>query len=1096
VDRALCPIIVGRDEELVLIEDALLAANRGRGNLVLLSAEAGLGKTRLTIELERRARSAGAVVMRGSCSEADLALPYLPLVEAIGNFLSQTDLPALSQRLGAAGSELARLFPQLRMKDAAIDSDDAQQSKLRLFESIVLLLGLLAGEHGLLLVLEDVHWADTSTREFLDYVARRLRATRIMLLVTCRSDELHRRHPLAPVIQGWRRAQVARVIELRPLSPAGTAEMVRAIFEEQVVGRDFGAFVHALSEGNPFVLEETLKVAIDRADFAQMKTDWDRSALAAIGLPRTVRDLILLRVERLAPVDSEILKTASVLGPSFRYATLMAVCRRDEDTVLGALRTFIQQQLMEEEPRSAGRYRFRHALTREVIYQDLIAPERQRLHERAAAALRQLPGTAPIDLAHHLLAAGLWEEAIPVAIKAADDAERQHAYREAAELYERIIPRLRDKLFRGQVLCRMGNALFRAGDPGRAQRYLEEGIPLVEECGDREQAAHYRLALGRCAWERSRPDIARVEYERARASLEPFGPSEDLAFAYVRLAGLDDFEYESAKSLEMAQRGVETAKAAGADAARILAINYRGLALAGLGRVPAGLDDLDDSFQQAHEHGFDWIAGHAVSNGIAVRIENFQARQAPPWVERLRGLDWYGRQDLMAAFHEGLIYFFLGEPPKSERASRLGLALARQADASTFNRWFQWNLAAARAAIGDFDESVALLSGVQPELERQDAVYLAYVRMRVFEDASQIEQAVAEARAMANGLDWNRRLRFQELLGIEKATEVYLSAGQRDDARQLVGRAGSAQMDDGNPYLARMAGNLALADGDVQRATFLLSAATDFFDRVGYRDEARRTRRALASALGQAGEVGRARAELETVLSDAEELGALFEAHTARRMLADVGVEATVSPVSRAIPRPDLKKPTERLVTIMYADIRGYTSLTQVQAPASLTNKLETFYRWARQEVEQNGGLIEVYAGDAIMGTFNVAETDIDHCVSALETAMALRDKAAYVGLPCGIGIAVGAAVVGELVRGVKVTTIGETANLAARLQAQALAGEILLSDDAFKRVRERLVADHVNASEETLSLKGFASPVRAYRLAPGTPALRGSSAS
>jgi adenylate cyclase len=154
---------------------------------------------------------------------------------------------------------------------------------------------------------------------------------------------------------------------------------------------------------------------------------------------------------------------------------------------------------------------------------------------------------------------------------------------------------------------------------------------------------------------------------------------------------------------------------------------------------------------------------------------------------------------------------------------------------------------------------------------------------------------------------------------------------------------------------------------------------------------------------------------------------------------------------------------------------------------------METFYRWARQEVERHGGFIEVYAGDAIMGTFNVAQTDIDHCARALETALALRDKAAYVGLPCGIGIAVGAAVVGELARGVKVTTVGETTNLAARLQAQALAGEILLSDEAFRRVREWLAGRRVNASEELLSLKGFAHQLRAYRLPPGTPArLRG----
>ncbi len=530
-----------------------------------------------------------------------------------------------------------------------------------------------------------------------------------------------------------------------------------------------------------------------------------------------------------------------------------------------------------------------------------------------------------------------------------------------------------------------------------------------------------------------------------------------------------------------------------ADAARILAINYRGLALAGLGRVAPGLDDLDDSFHQARARGLDWIAGHAVSNGIAVRIENFQARQALPWVERLRGLHWHGRQELMAVFYESLIYFFLGEPTKAEQASRRGMTLAGQAEASTFNRWFQWNLATARAAVGKLDEAGHLLSEPEPQLERQDAVYFAYVRMRVFQDGGQLERAVAEAQDIVSSLDWDRRLRFQELLVLEKAVAAYLDTGQPDEAQRLVGLAGTAHIDGGNPYLLRMLANLALAHGDVGQATSLLAPAVEFFERVGYRDEAWRTRRALASAYRQGGDVARAANQLQRVLSDAGEHGAHFEADLARSMLADIGIEVASPAVKSAGARRDLQKPTERLVTVLFADVRGYTTLTQAQAPATLANKMETFYRWARQEVERHGGFIEVYAGDAIMGTFNVAQADIDHCARALETALALRDKAAYVGLPCGIGIAVGAAVVGELARGVKVTTVGETTNLAARLQAQALAGEILLSDEAFRRVRDRLAGRRVNASEELLSLKGFVHPLRAYRLAPGTPArLRG----
>src|SRR5437763_12882226 len=158
VERALCPVLVGRAEELSILEDARLAANRGQGSVVALAGDAGLGKTRLATELEHRARAIGAEVLSGGCSEADLTLPYLPLLEAIGNYLAGADVDGVRARLGQSARELGQLFPQLGSGDISSQDVESAQAKLRLFEAMIALLRVPADDHGLLLVIEDIHW--------------------------------------------------------------------------------------------------------------------------------------------------------------------------------------------------------------------------------------------------------------------------------------------------------------------------------------------------------------------------------------------------------------------------------------------------------------------------------------------------------------------------------------------------------------------------------------------------------------------------------------------------------------------------------------------------------------------------------------------------------------------------------------------------------------------------------------------------------------------------------------------------------------------------------------------------------------------------
>ena len=381
LQKIVSPVVVGRDEQLDDLEDSLLAANRGESRFVVLAGEAGIGKTRLAGELEQRAHKLGTTVLWGGCSEAELTLPYLPILEALGNYIALQDAATLAERLGPAGRELAQLFPQLGAPTTS-SAADPTQTQLRLFESMISLLAIPAKETGLLLVIEDIHWADASTRELLDYLARRLRGLRIMVLATYRDDELHRRHPLLPTIQGWRRAGFAEILEVREMSHDEVGDIISAIFDTSDLSGDFMDLMHERSEGNPFVLEEMLKDAFDRGDIYRTEFGWERKSLDELRLPDSVRDTILLRVQRLSDEEIGVLQVASVLGRSFAYTTLASVADLDEAAIHAHLEAAIREQLVEEDPAAPARYRFRHALTQEAIYNDTIMPRRIRIHSR------------------------------------------------------------------------------------------------------------------------------------------------------------------------------------------------------------------------------------------------------------------------------------------------------------------------------------------------------------------------------------------------------------------------------------------------------------------------------------------------------------------------------------------------------------------------------------------------------------------------------------------------------------------------------------------------------------------------------------------
>ncbi|WP_255408519.1 helix-turn-helix transcriptional regulator [Plantactinospora sp. KBS50] len=415
---------VGRDADL----DALRAAQRrtraGLPGVVLLGGEAGVGKSRLADEFGRVAAADGAQVLVGQCLElGEEGLPFAPFAAAVREALRRHGPAVLDGR----EAEFARLLPELLREPAAVTGrEGAPGHRGYLFEAVTELFARLAETRPLVLLIEDLHWADRSTRDLIGYLVRAIRPGPVLVVCTYRTDELHRGHPLRPFLAELDRVRGVERLELSRLDREGTAAILTDLLGAEPPGTAVDA-VHERAEGNPFFIEE-LAAAGDPA--------------GCTSLPETLRDLLLTRVERLPEPAQRVLREAAAGGSRFSHDLLAAVARLPEDELEDALRPAVAAQLLVADP--DGGYAFRHALVREAVHDELLPGEHARLHARYAAAIEAAPqlvaaGRAPAEVAHHWHAAQDHPRALVSALAAAADARTRCAYAEQSGLLERVL---------------------------------------------------------------------------------------------------------------------------------------------------------------------------------------------------------------------------------------------------------------------------------------------------------------------------------------------------------------------------------------------------------------------------------------------------------------------------------------------------------------------------------------------------------------------------------------------------------------------------------------------------------------------------------
>ena len=602
------PTFVGRTEELARLAAAGDRAAAGTPTAVLVGGEAGVGKTRLVGELVASARQAGATVLVGGCVElGGEGVPFAPLIEALRAYVRDPDGPELARLVpGRARAELARLLPELAgpagpigpgtgIGDPPALGGDAGpwSDQGRLFELLLVLLEGLSAERLAVLVVEDLHWADRSTRDLLAFLVRNLRHGRLLLVMTYRSDELHRRHPLRPFLAELDRGRRAERLELARFGRDEVAAQLAGI-QGGPAPAELIERIHARSDGNAFFVEELAATA----------------AGADGELPPSLRDTLMARIELLAEPTQQVLGVAAAAGARVGHDLLAEVAGLPDDELLAGLREAVSAHVLLVDA-GDGAYGFRHALVKEAVYAELLPGERTRLHARFAAALAGRdgggdPGVAA-ELAWHWYAAHDLERALLAAVEAGRAAERAYAYAEAQRQFERAlelwdrVPGATAGLDKAELLARAGEAAANAGAADRAVALVRGALAEVDPGRDPLLAGQLTERLGFHLRIAGRPG-AMEAYQEA-IGLVPPGPTVERARVLAGLGQALMLRARFAEAIATCEEAIRVARAAGSPAVETHALCSLGTAMARIEDPDDGLAALGEARRLAAELG-------------------------------------------------------------------------------------------------------------------------------------------------------------------------------------------------------------------------------------------------------------------------------------------------------------------------------------------------------------------------------------------------------------------------------------------------------------------------------------------------------------
>ncbi len=608
---AMSPAMVGRTEQLDGLRSALAAAAGGVPVTVVLGGEAGVGKTRLVTEFAAEAERGGALVVVGQCVNlGGDGLAYAPITGALRDLAGRLGADTLLAAAGPGRAALGSLLPDL-------PGDDAQAggtSQGRVFEAVTGLLEHVAADRPLVLVLEDLHWADRATRQLLGFAVRALGSARLLVVGTYRSDELSRDHPLRRLLAELERVRTVHRIDVPRLTEHEVAEQLAGLAGAQPPV-DAVRRIHARSEGVPFFVEQL-------AELDDGTT-----------LPESLRDLLLVRVEQLSDESQRLVRLLAVGSDRVGHDLLASVAAVDADALDRTLREAVSANVLRVD---GDGYAFRHALVREAVHADLLPGEHARLHALYAATLerRLASGAGPrravtAEAAHHWFCAHEHEKSFAASLDAAAEARSLAAYDEAQRNLERAlelwdqVPDAAEKAGHdhAELLARTAAAADHAGELDRALALVDASLAEVQAAGDAVEPSRVARLLGfrgGLLSELGRGG-ATAEVERALALIPADPPTPQRARLLQKYVSGLMMDGRQANAVALAREAAALARQTGEAESEFRAYVVLGPCLVHSGHVDDGLDALATAHRLAGERP-EWLVSYHINMSDSLHL--------------------------------------------------------------------------------------------------------------------------------------------------------------------------------------------------------------------------------------------------------------------------------------------------------------------------------------------------------------------------------------------------------------------------------------------------------------------------------------------
>jgi DNA-binding CsgD family transcriptional regulator len=694
--------------------------------VVLLAGEPGIGKTRLAEELAAQATARGALVLWGRCWEGEGAPAYWPWVQIVRAYVQAADPAVLRHEMGAGAADIAQVVPAVRDCLPGLPAPppvEPEAARFRLFDSLAGFLRAIAGRRPLLLVLDDLHWADAPSLAMLKFAGRELEHGGPLVLGVYRHTEVDRGHPLVGTLADLTRGQHHRRLLLGGLDQREVANFV-ALVAGVAPSPELAVALHRETDGNPFFVTEVVRLLASQGRLGHAGAG---PAVLAGGLPEGVKAVVAQRLGRLSDGCQRVLEVAAVLGRDFQLRVLQPASGLDPGRLLELLEEAEAARVVGAVPGGLGSWRFAHALVREVLYEGLPAARRVRLHGRVGEALEAVYAAAPgphlAELAHHFVEAApgsqeLVARAARVATLAGRRALELLAWEEAADLFERALAALElaerpDQRERCELLLALGEARMAASEVPAARAAYQQAAQLAGRIGWPEALARAGLGLGS---EFTSGIVDPVEVGLLEEALAALGGADSPLRARVlaRLARALLFTPQTQRRLALSEQAVQLARRLG-DPATLAAVLYdRHQAIWGLDRAEVAAERLATATEVVD------LAERLGDRAMALRgrglrrndllelgdLAGFDAdlAAAEETAEGLRQLHYRWQLPLSRATRALLV----GRFAEAEEQAAQGLAIGRRAGDQAVEIYFAGVVGPLRFMQGRFGETVEL----------------------------------------------------------------------------------------------------------------------------------------------------------------------------------------------------------------------------------------------------------------------------------------------------------------------------------------------------------------------------------------------------